>query len=77
MKIARFQFADTQSYGILENQEIIDLPAMAEKLETSLPEKLEAFIADERALEIAEILLLKANADNVEAASFPLSELTS
>ncbi len=75
MKIARFQHRGKESYGVLEQKRVVNLPAIASFLGEKLPATLDEFILAEGAVEIAEALLGKANRDDMEASSLSLSEV--
>ncbi len=47
MKIARYRYQSEESYGILNGQSVLCLPALAKCLKTELPKKLGEFIAAE------------------------------
>ncbi len=72
MKIARYRYRNEESYGVINQQTILSLPALAKRFKKELPPKLEDFIAQgESALEIAEDL----RNNDFENASAPLKEV--
>ncbi len=75
MKIARYRFKDEEYYGVLNQQQVLCLPALAKRLKKELPGRLEDFIAEETALKTAETLLSKARPSDIENASAPLNEV--
>jgi 2-keto-4-pentenoate hydratase/2-oxohepta-3-ene-1,7-dioic acid hydratase in catechol pathway len=74
VKIARYRFKHEESYGKIDQQCILSLPALAESENVSLPKNFEEFIAEQNAQETAEILLKKAKPCNATAASVPIKE---
>jgi len=74
MKIARYQLEDKECYGIMEPARLISLLSLAKRFKTHLPNKIDAFIADENAQKTAETLFKKANKNELDAAATPLSE---
>jgi 2-keto-4-pentenoate hydratase/2-oxohepta-3-ene-1,7-dioic acid hydratase in catechol pathway len=76
LKIARFQLHDKEFYGIMEPKYLICLPALADRLGENLPSHIEEFIAQEDAQETAEALLAKANPNDIQDASVPLSKIS-
>ena len=76
MKIARYRYENKEGYGILNEQTILSLPALAERFNEKLPESVEEFVASgERALKIAEDLLNKAETGDVESVSPPITKV--
>jgi hypothetical protein len=60
VKIARYRYDNKETYGVLNNDSVLSLPALAEENKEQLPENIESFIAaGENALRTAENLLLK------------------
>ena len=74
MKIAHYQHKGKESYGIMEPARLISLLSLAKRFKTHLPNKIEAFIADENAIKTAETLFKKAHKNELDAAALPLSE---
>jgi 2-keto-4-pentenoate hydratase/2-oxohepta-3-ene-1,7-dioic acid hydratase in catechol pathway len=74
MKIARYQHEGKENYGIMEPARLISLLSLAKRFKTHLPNKIDAFIADENAQKTAETLFKKANKNELDAAAIPLSE---
>jgi 2-keto-4-pentenoate hydratase/2-oxohepta-3-ene-1,7-dioic acid hydratase in catechol pathway len=76
MKIARYRHKNQEHYGILTQQYIFSLPALANHFNEKLPKNIETFIASgEKALRTAETLLSKAEASSVENVSAPISSV--
>jgi 2-keto-4-pentenoate hydratase/2-oxohepta-3-ene-1,7-dioic acid hydratase in catechol pathway len=76
MKIARYRHKNQEHYGILTQQYIVSLPALAKHFKEKLPQNIETFIASgEKALKTAETLLSKAEASSVENVSAPISSV--
>lgn len=76
MKVARYRYRNLESYGVLSQQAVLSLPALAKRFEKEVPRRLEGFIAEgEEALETAEDLVEKAGGNDVAAVSVPLSEV--
>ncbi len=75
MKIARFRYQDEKSYGVLSQQSVLSLPALAKRFQKTVPQKLEEFIAEGAGvLDVAETLLKKASRTDMESVSAPLTE---
>jgi 2-keto-4-pentenoate hydratase/2-oxohepta-3-ene-1,7-dioic acid hydratase in catechol pathway len=76
LKIARFRYQDEESYGVLSQQSVLSLPALAKRFQKTVPQKLEAFIAEGAdVLAVAEELLKKASRTDLASISAPLSEV--
>ena len=76
MKIARYHYRNIESYGVLSQQAVLSLPALAKRFKKEVPQRLEDFITKgEKALETAEDLVEKAVDSDVAAVSVPLSEV--
>jgi 2-keto-4-pentenoate hydratase/2-oxohepta-3-ene-1,7-dioic acid hydratase in catechol pathway len=77
VRIARYRYRDVESYGVLNHQAVLSLPALAKRLKKELPPTLEDFIKQgETALETAENLNGNAGAGDRDAVSVPLNEAT-
>jgi 2-keto-4-pentenoate hydratase/2-oxohepta-3-ene-1,7-dioic acid hydratase in catechol pathway len=77
VRIARYRYRDMESYGVLNHQAVLSLPALAKRLKKELPPTLEDFIKQgETALETAENLNGNAGAGDRDAVSVLLSEVT-
>jgi 2-keto-4-pentenoate hydratase/2-oxohepta-3-ene-1,7-dioic acid hydratase in catechol pathway len=75
MKIARFIYKDSLSYGVIDDQNVVSLPNLAFQLQEQLPPTLEEFIAQgEAALGTAEALLSRAKAVGLAQFSVHLNE---
>jgi 2-keto-4-pentenoate hydratase/2-oxohepta-3-ene-1,7-dioic acid hydratase in catechol pathway len=74
MKIAHYKYNDTESYGIMQPERLLCLPALAKRLKTDLPSKIDAFIADKTAQKTAEALLTKAKKSDLDEISTSLNE---
>jgi 2-keto-4-pentenoate hydratase/2-oxohepta-3-ene-1,7-dioic acid hydratase in catechol pathway len=76
LKIARYHNRNIESYGVLSQQAVLSLPALAKRFKKEVPQRLEDFITKgEKALETAEDLVEKAGDSDVAAVSVPLSEV--
>ena len=76
MKIARYHYRNIESYGVLSQQAVLSLPALAKRFKKEVPQRLEDFITKgEKALETAEDLVEKAVDSDVAAVSVPLSDV--
>jgi 2-keto-4-pentenoate hydratase/2-oxohepta-3-ene-1,7-dioic acid hydratase in catechol pathway len=70
MKIIRYRYKNKECYGVLKQQTIICLPALAKRFKKQLPQRLEDFVAlEETAMKTAENLLEKAIEGDVESVS--------
>jgi 2-keto-4-pentenoate hydratase/2-oxohepta-3-ene-1,7-dioic acid hydratase in catechol pathway len=68
MKIARYRYDNKETYGVLNNDSVLSLPALAKENKVQLPENIEDFIAaGENALQTAENLLLEVNREQLTA----------
>jgi len=77
LKVARYRYRNLESYGVLSQQAVLSLPALAKRFKKEVPRKLAGFIAEgENALETAEELLKKASSSDIESASAPISAVT-
>ncbi len=77
MKAVRYLYRNVESYGILRQQDVLSLPALAKHFQKSVPRRLEEFIAEGAgALDVAEELLKKASRTDVESVSAPLSSVS-
>jgi 2-keto-4-pentenoate hydratase/2-oxohepta-3-ene-1,7-dioic acid hydratase in catechol pathway len=77
LKIARYRYRNEESYGVINQQTILSLPALAKRFKKELPQKIEDFIAmRENTLQIAENLLKNANGHDIGSASAPLSAVS-
>ncbi len=77
MKIARYRHKNKEHYGILNGQNVLSLPALAEHFKEKLSPTIEEFVASSKnTLQTAEALLSKAeNSRNIENVSAPLNEV--
>jgi 2-keto-4-pentenoate hydratase/2-oxohepta-3-ene-1,7-dioic acid hydratase in catechol pathway len=76
MKLARYRLKNEECYGILEQQRVVCLPALAKRLREVMPPRIEDFIASENALATAETLLGKAKPSDLKAVSAPLNAMS-
>jgi 2-keto-4-pentenoate hydratase/2-oxohepta-3-ene-1,7-dioic acid hydratase in catechol pathway len=77
MKTVRYRYKNKECYGVLNQQGVLSLPALAKRFKKQLPQRLENFIMlGENALKTAEDLLKKANEDDVESVSAPMSAVS-
>jgi 2-keto-4-pentenoate hydratase/2-oxohepta-3-ene-1,7-dioic acid hydratase in catechol pathway len=74
MKIAKYTHKDTQTYGAIEGEKVIILPALAKQLDATLPPTIEEFI-EQNLTQKAESLLKKATPADIQATSAPLTEV--
>jgi len=75
MKIARYRHKNKEQYGILNQQSVLSLPALANHFKETLPPIIEEFVASgEKALQTAEALIRKTENNKIENVSAPLSE---
>ena len=56
MKIIRYRYKGAECYGVLGEEKVLCLPALAKRFKKELPERIEDFIAEENALKTAEFL---------------------
>jgi 2-keto-4-pentenoate hydratase/2-oxohepta-3-ene-1,7-dioic acid hydratase in catechol pathway len=76
LKVVRYRYRNLESYGVLSQQAVLSLPALAERFEKEVPRNLKDFIIQgEKALETTEDLVEKAGGSDVAAVSVPLSEV--
>lgn len=59
----------------MQPEKVLCLPALARRLKTNLPSKLETFIADQTAQKTAEALLAKAKSSDLDEISTPLNQI--
>jgi 2-keto-4-pentenoate hydratase/2-oxohepta-3-ene-1,7-dioic acid hydratase in catechol pathway len=77
MKFVRYRYNDEECYGVLNQQTVSCLSALAKRFKKELPPKLEDFVAQgENALKTAGDLLKKAGDNDVKSFSVPLSAIT-
>ena len=77
MKIVRYRYNDKECYGVLNQQTLLCLPALAERFKKELPPKLEDFVAQgDSALRTAEDLLNRAGDNDVKGISAPLNAIS-
>jgi 2-keto-4-pentenoate hydratase/2-oxohepta-3-ene-1,7-dioic acid hydratase in catechol pathway len=77
MKTVRYRYKNKECYGVLNQQTVLCLPALAKRFKIQLPQRLEDFVAlGENALKTAEDLLKKANEDDVESVSASISAVS-
>ena len=74
MKIARFQNNGEEHYGVFQNDRLLCLDILTKKTKAILPNKIDAFISNQKAQETAEKVLTEAKSSDLNAVSFPLSE---
>ena len=75
MKIVRYRYKNRECYGVLNQQGVLCLPALAKRFKTQLPQRLEDFVAlEETAMKTAENLLKKANEGDAESVSALVGE---
>jgi 2-keto-4-pentenoate hydratase/2-oxohepta-3-ene-1,7-dioic acid hydratase in catechol pathway len=77
VRIARYLHENKECYGVLKEQNVFCLPALAKHFRQELPERLEEFISwGEKATKTAEGLLTKTDGNDVESLAVPLSKLS-
>lgn len=77
MKLVRYQKGDKREYGALTEGTIVSLPELARKLEFSIPDSLDSFIAsDTNNLETAKKMLKEFAQKNIKDATFKSNEVT-
>jgi len=77
LRIARYLHENEECYGVLKDQNVFCLPAVAKHFGQELPERLEEFIAmGEIAMKTAEELLMKTDSRHVESFTVPLSKVS-
>jgi 2-keto-4-pentenoate hydratase/2-oxohepta-3-ene-1,7-dioic acid hydratase in catechol pathway len=77
LKIAHYLHENDECYGVLKEQSVFSLPALAKRFRQKLPDQLEEFIAwGEKAMKTAEELLMKTDGSNVESLAVPMSEVS-
>ena len=77
MKIARYRYRNEESYGVINQQTILSLPALAKRFKKELPQKIEGFIAQgKETIETAEDLIKNANTSDIKSVSAPLSAVS-
>jgi len=74
MKIARYRYKNAECYGILGAHEALCLPTLAKQLGSTLPERIEDFIA-ENMTENFETLLNQASPSTLQLCYTPLNEV--
>lgn len=73
MRIARYRHNNEESYGALDGQNVVSLPALAQRFKEKLPETIEEFVnAGESAMQTAEKLIAKADINH----STPLTKVS-
>jgi len=77
MKIIRYRYRNKECYGVLNRQAVLYLSALAKRFKKQLPQRLEDFVAlEETAMKTAEDLLKKANDNDIENVSAPMSAVS-
>ncbi|MCW4046965.1 MAG: fumarylacetoacetate hydrolase family protein [Candidatus Bathyarchaeota archaeon] len=77
MRIARYCYRNRESYGVLNQQVVLSLPALAKRFGEEVPQTLEGFIKQgEETVKTVEKLIEKADGSDVAAVSVPLSAVT-
>jgi 2-keto-4-pentenoate hydratase/2-oxohepta-3-ene-1,7-dioic acid hydratase in catechol pathway len=77
MKIVRYCHNHNEDYGVLKQQTVLSLPALAKRFKKELPEKIEDFVNQgESALKIADDILKEARDRDVKDISVPLSAVS-
>jgi 2-keto-4-pentenoate hydratase/2-oxohepta-3-ene-1,7-dioic acid hydratase in catechol pathway len=77
LKIARYSFQNEESYGIVNQQTVVSLHALAKSFKIDFPPKLEDLIAEgDYALQKAEKLLKNTSHRDIDAILMPLSAVS-
>jgi 2-keto-4-pentenoate hydratase/2-oxohepta-3-ene-1,7-dioic acid hydratase in catechol pathway len=77
MKTVRYRYKNKKCYGVLNQQGVLCLPALAKRFKKQLPKRLEDFVAlEEAAMKTAEELLKKAKDSDIESVSAPISAVS-
>ena len=77
MKITRYCYQKTESYGVIGKKTIVSLPALANHFNEEVQEKLERLITEsEKTLEKTERMLKKADSSVIEKVSKPLNRVS-
>jgi len=77
MKIVRYRHNHKEDYGVLRQQTVLNLPALAKRFKKELPGKIEDFVNQgESALKIADNILKEAGDREVKDVSAPLSAVS-
>jgi len=77
LKIARYRYRNEESYGVINQQTVLSLPALAKRFKKKLPQEIEDFIAlGDDTLRIAENLLQNINDSDIGNASVPLNAVS-
>ena len=77
LKIARYSYQNKESYGIINQQTVVSLPALAKRFKTAVPPRLEDFIAEgDDTLQKIERLLRNTSRSNIDSVSMPLSAVS-
>jgi 2-keto-4-pentenoate hydratase/2-oxohepta-3-ene-1,7-dioic acid hydratase in catechol pathway len=77
MKIVRYRYRNEECYGVLKDEAVFSLSALARLFGATLPPKLEKFIEQsDWTLKVAEELLQKTQNRNVESVSLLLKDVT-
>jgi 2-keto-4-pentenoate hydratase/2-oxohepta-3-ene-1,7-dioic acid hydratase in catechol pathway len=74
MRVARYWYEGEETYGVLQAERLLCLPALAKLLKIDLPTKIEAFIEDPVAQRTAEVLLKKTKTSELDVVSTPTSK---
>jgi 2-keto-4-pentenoate hydratase/2-oxohepta-3-ene-1,7-dioic acid hydratase in catechol pathway len=77
LQIARYSFQKKESYGIINQQTVVSLPALAKRFKTTLPPRLEDFIEEgDGTLQKAEKLLKNMSRRDIDSILMPLSAVS-
>jgi len=75
MKLARFSYSKTTSYGVLIEDQIVCLPTLAKTLKHIIPSTFEALIVKNMDEQTIESMIQKANKVTIEKATLPLQKV--
>ncbi len=76
MKLSRYLYKNHHGYGLLGEESVLNMPALAKNFKTELPITIEDFIADgESSLDTAKALINRATKADLARVSVPQSEV--
>lgn len=77
MKIAHYQHDKNETYGLLTDSAVVNLPALARQFNQGLPDAIEGFVASgENGLQMVESLLKKTDEKRLKTVSAPLCDVS-
>jgi 2-keto-4-pentenoate hydratase/2-oxohepta-3-ene-1,7-dioic acid hydratase in catechol pathway len=75
VKLARFQNKGKEHFGVIQDDRLLCIDALAKRTKTTLPSAMDGFILDKSAQETAEELLTETKSSDLDAVSVPLKGL--